>query len=401
MGIFADISAFTADQRKKRNDEIDQFFPILKKWKGIEKNLSPEEKSVEKSFFLNTFALAVVLFMVSSITPHLQREDVDFWPKGDEDVYYATDYLTAEVGFFGKSSIPTVGDIERETMADVISYEVQPGESLSLIAGKFGISVKTITENNDIPNSNQLKTGSKIVILPVDGVLYSVKSGDTLSGVSQKFDVDQEKIRVQNAMQKDSPLVKGKSIIIPGGKKIKVPVYIPPVITKKPNNTSGGTKDTPPKKTSSSADSIYEKPPSYTPPVVAAGKSVWPVRGRGQITQYYRRGHYAVDIWGPNYPDILAMRAGTVTRASGGCASRQRGCNSGYGNVIEITHSGGLKTLYAHNTKFYVKQGQTVTAGQPIAKMGNTGTVYGRTGVHIHFEVRKNGKRVNPLIYIK
>lgn len=399
MGIFADISAFTADQRKKRNDEIDQFFPILAKWKNIEKDLSPEEKSVEKSFFLNSFALGILLFIVASVIPHLQREDVDFWPKGETEAYYSTDYLTAEVGFFGKSSIPTVGDIERENMSDVLSYEVQPGESLFLIASKFGISVKTLKENNSIENENQLKTGKKLKILPVDGILYTVKSGDTLSGVSKKFDIDQEKIRLQNGMKEGALLVKGKAIIIPGGKKIKVPAYTPPkIVATTPKNS--GTKYTAPKKTSSSA-SVYVKPPQYTPPKVAAGKNVWPVRGRGQITQYYRRGHYAVDIWGPNYPDILAMRAGTVTRASGGCASRQRGCNSGYGNVIEITHSGGLKTLYAHNTKFYVRQGQKVTAGQPIAKMGNTGTVYGRTGVHTHFEVRKNGKRVNPLIYIK
>ena len=397
MGIFEDISAFTADQRKKRNDNIDHIFSVLKKWKNIEKELSPEEKLVEKSFFLSTFVFVIILFLVASIVPHLQREDVDFWPKGDEETYYSTDYLTAEVGFFGKSSVPTVGDINRENMADVISYEVASGESLFLIAQKFGITVKTLLENNKISNQNQLKTGMKLVILPVDGVLYTVKSGDTLSGVAQKFDIDQEKIRTQNAMKENSPLVKGKSIIIPGGKKLKIPEYVPPkVVAKKP--VSSVKK---PVSSQSSNSSVYVKPPKYTPPKVAAGKNVWPVRGRGQITQYFHRGHYAIDIWGPNRPDVLAMRSGTVIRASGGCHSRQRGCNSGYGNVLEIDHGGGLITLYAHNTSFYVKKGQKVVAGQAIAKMGNTGTVWGRTGVHTHFEVRKNGKRVNPLLYIK
>jgi len=397
MGIFADISAFTADQRKKRNDDIDRFFPILKKWKNIEKELSPDEKEVEKVFFMNTFIFGLILFLVASISPHLSGEDSDFWPKGGDNIYYTSDYLTAEVGFFGKSSIPTIGDIERSDMSDVITYEVQPGESTFLIAKKFGISVKTLLENNDIPNQNNLKTGKILKILPVDGVLYTVKSGDTLSGVSKKFNIDQEKIRKQNGMKEDSFLVRGKSIIIPGGKKIKIPEYIPPkVVVKAPVSKSSSGK-----KTVSKSSTVYVKPPKYTPPKVASGKNVWPVRGRGQITQYYHRGHYAVDIWGPNRPDILAMRDGIVTRAAGGCASRQRGCNGGYGNVIEITHSGGLKTLYAHNTSFYVRRGQKVKAGQAIAKMGNTGTVYGRTGIHTHFEVRKNGKRVNPLIYIK
>ncbi len=303
----------------------------------------------------------------------------------------------------GVPSIPTVGDISRDAMSDVISYEVQSGDSLSLISKKFGITINTILENNTISNENQLSTGMKLKILPVDGVLYLVKSGDTLSEVSQKFDIDQNKIQLQNGMKESSSLVKGKSIIIPGGKKLAVEKYVPPLIVVSPSvpkktPTTQVAKKTPPKTTVSN---IYVAPPKYTPPKIKKGVDVWPVKGRGQITQYYRRGHYAVDIWGPNLPDILAMRNGVVTRASGGCKSRQRGCNSGYGNVIEITHPGGLKTLYAHNTKFYVRKGDQVVAGQPIAKMGNTGTVYGATGVHIHFEVRKNGRRVNPLLYIK
>ena len=77
------------------------------------------------------------------------------------------------------------------------------------------------------------------------------------------------------------------------------------------------------------------------------------------------------------------------------------GWNGGYGNVIEIDHGNGLVTLYAHNKDLYVKVGNNVSRGQHIASMGNTGLVYGKTGIHVHFEVRLNGVKKNPLLYLE
>lgn len=390
MGLFGDLSAFGQAQKKRRHEDLEAMIPHLKTWKRIEGTLSPQEKKTENAFLFFSFFWGTLLFLMFSTFPYLQRENYDFWPRGQIENFSSGDFLMAEDGFFGKSSIPIVGEIQRDQLSEVLNYEVQAGESLSLISSKFGIRVRTLLDNNDIPNQNALKTGMILKILPVDGVLYTVGSGDTLSGVSKKFDIDAESIKKQNGIDEKGTLISGKSIIIPGGKKI-VPVYVPP---KKPVAT---IKKTP----VVSSTPTYSKPPKTSIPKTPAGKSVWPVRGRGQVTQGFHYGHYAIDIWGPNKPDILAMKAGTVIRASGGCKSRQRGCNSGYGNVIVIDHGDGLKTLYAHNTTFYVKVGQKVVAGQAISKMGNTGTVYGRTGIHVHFEVRKNGKRVNPLSYIR
>ena len=70
------------------------------------------------------------------------------------------------------------------------------------------------------------------------------------------------------------------------------------------------------------------------------------------------------------------------------------------GTVIEIDHGDGVVTLYGHNEVLYVKKGDTVTRGQEISKMGNTGRVYGATGIHVHFEVRVNGVKKNPLLYL-
>ena len=64
-------------------------------------------------------------------------------------------------------------------------------------------------------------------------------------------------------------------------------------------------------------------------------------------------------------------------------------------------HGNGLVTLYAHNKEHYVRDGAVVQRGQMIAGMGNTGRVYGKTGIHVHFEVRLNGVKKNPLLYLE
>ena len=70
------------------------------------------------------------------------------------------------------------------------------------------------------------------------------------------------------------------------------------------------------------------------------------------------------------------------------------GYKNGYGNVVEIEHFDNKKTLYAHNNSIVVKVGDVVKKGQIISKVGSTGN---STGNHVHFELRINNKRINPL----
>lgn len=74
------------------------------------------------------------------------------------------------------------------------------------------------------------------------------------------------------------------------------------------------------------------------------------------------------------------------------------GWNAGYGRMVIISHGYGLSTLYAHNSKLLVKQGDKVKKGQAISNAGNTGR---STGTHLHYEVKLNGKNVNPSAYLK
>lgn len=94
--------------------------------------------------------------------------------------------------------------------------------------------------------------------------------------------------------------------------------------------------------------------------------------------------------------DIDANAGDPVTAAAEGVVSFS-GWRSGYGNVVEIDHGNGYKTLYAHNQANLVKAGDVVRSGQHIAKVGSTGR---STGSHLHFEVTLNGRQVNPRNYL-
>lgn len=94
--------------------------------------------------------------------------------------------------------------------------------------------------------------------------------------------------------------------------------------------------------------------------------------------------------------DIDANTGDPVTAAAEGVVSYS-GVRSGYGNVVEIDHGNGYKTLYAHNSANLVRSGDIVRAGQQIAKVGSTGR---STGSHLHFEVKLEGRQVNPRQYL-
>ena len=123
-----------------------------------------------------------------------------------------------------------------------------------------------------------------------------------------------------------------------------------------------------------------------------------PVNG-GWISSYYgyrtdplngkRAFHEGIDFAGKPNSDVVAVAAGVVTSA---------GYRYGYGRMVEINHGNGFVTRYAHNNKNLVKVGERVEKRQRIALMGSTGR---STGPHVHFEVVRRGKPVNPIKYVR
>jgi murein DD-endopeptidase MepM/ murein hydrolase activator NlpD len=98
--------------------------------------------------------------------------------------------------------------------------------------------------------------------------------------------------------------------------------------------------------------------------------------------------HEGVDIAGRDDSDIIAVAAGVVTWS---------GPRDGYGNLIELSHGGNYSTRYGHAKKLLANVGDVVEKGQSIAIMGSTGR---STGPHVHYEVLRNGKPVDPSVYI-
>jgi murein DD-endopeptidase MepM/ murein hydrolase activator NlpD len=127
-------------------------------------------------------------------------------------------------------------------------------------------------------------------------------------------------------------------------------------------------------------------------PSRGTGNLAWPTVG-GYISseqgQRWGRFHKGIDIARPSNRTIKAADNGKVVSA---------GYDGGYGNKIVIDHQNGLRTVYAHLDSIGVSVGQTVSQGSAIGVMGSTGN---STGVHLHFEVYKNGALQNPSNYLK
>jgi murein DD-endopeptidase MepM/ murein hydrolase activator NlpD len=124
----------------------------------------------------------------------------------------------------------------------------------------------------------------------------------------------------------------------------------------------------------------------------------WPLASGGVVTSKFglrrhpitgrRSMHKGIDIAGKHGADIVAMADGLVIFS---------GRKSGYGKIVEIRHANGLETRYAHNSRNLVVEGELVTKGQIIAKLGSTGR---STGPHVHFEVRRDGEAIDPIRYL-
>lgn len=241
--------------------------------------------------------------------------------------------------------------------SNILTYEIEAGDTLKSIAADFGVSVETLVGANGISLGTKLQPGDKLAILPVDGVKHIVKKGDTIESIASKYKADISRILAFNDLPDNALIKPGDTLVIPGGEHVPIsPEYAPKVILP--------TQDLPDL-------GGYFSSPSAT----------------GRLTQGLHK-YNAVDIGGRDFCNtpIRAAAAGVVIIAD------TQGWNGGYGKYIKIAHDNGTITLYAHSSQLLVIPGEIVTKGQTIALVGSTGN---STGCHIHFEVR--GAR-NPLV---
>ncbi|MFH1284925.1 MAG: M23 family metallopeptidase [Candidatus Peregrinibacteria bacterium] len=327
----------------------------------------------QKRLVFHAIILSAAAIFVSSFTPGGSFVAAS--------MTYSTDYISSyalpgdvlvsdEDGYLVKVN-PQTNVSNRIGMTDYAVHTIESGETLSLIAQRYGIGVETVMWENNIGNANSIRTGQKLLIPPVDGISYTVSSGDTLDKIAKKYNISADSIIAQNGLDSDS-VYKGQNLFLPGTKPL-FPVNI-------------ASSDT--RAYSATRSVNYANVSSSTAAPTIGKIFIFPTKGK--ITQGYHAGHYAIDIADRSKPPVWAASGGTVSKASTGT------WGGGYGNHVIIDHGNGLQTLYAHLDSVNVAVGQYVNQGDVIGIMGNTGRVYGVTGIHLHWEVIQDGVKQYP-----
>lgn len=316
---------------------------------------------------------AVLMFAMSSITSvsGFSNTARDYASSYIGTYTLPGDVLIADNDGYLLKINPQTGSSSRIGLTDYAVHTVESGETLSAISVRYGLKAETIMWENNISNVNSIKSGQKLLIPPVDGISYTAMKGDTLEKISKKYNIVGDAIVAQNALN-STTISEGQSLFLPNARPIGGAKTT--VVAAKNVGTAG--KQAVGNLTGSDSVPVGAKP------------FIYPTSGK--ITNGFKRGHYAIDIADRSKPAVWAAGSGTVIKASSGT------WGGGYGNHIIIDHGDGLQTLYAHLDHLTVANGDTVSSGQVIGQMGNTGRVYGATGIHLHWEVIKNGVKQYP-----
>ncbi|MFC1503930.1 peptidoglycan DD-metalloendopeptidase family protein [Spirochaetota bacterium] len=237
----------------------------------------------------------------------------------------------------------------------VLEYKVKPGECLWGIQDKTGIRIDTIVSfnklNAKLKSVHMIKAGQSLKIPNKDGILYEIRSNDTANTISKSYSVDKQTIMSFNKI-KESEIIGGKHIFIPGA-----------------------------------MFSVLERAKKLNTEFWKPLKQIYITQGFGfRIHPITKKAdeHQGIDMRAYVGTKVYASKPGRITFA---------GIKYGYGKVVIIQHKNGYSTRYAHLSRYYVRKGEKVTLQQPIGEVGSTGMA---TGSHLHFEVRRYGKPIDP-----
>ena len=260
------------------------------------------------------------------------------------------------------------------------TYKVQQGDVLGSIATKHNLKlIELLDLNHGVTENTVLKIGQELNVTALKPII-------NIEVISEKL--AQEDINFQKIVKEDNTILKGETKVTQKG--------------------ANGTKETVYRLVNVNGQRTVQQVVTETvktepvDEIVVKGTKVIPSRGSGMFSWPTNGGyvsstmgsrwgsyHRGIDIARPSNYTIKAADNGTVTFV---------GRDGSYGNKIIINHNNGYQTVYAHLSSFNVNVGQVVQTGSSIGVMGSTGR---STGVHLHFEVLKNGAHVNPLSYLK
>jgi murein DD-endopeptidase MepM/ murein hydrolase activator NlpD len=270
--------------------------------------------------------------------------------------------------------------IPHRPRARVITYTVQPGDTIFGVAAQFGLTPTTIVWSNreaikDVPWL--IRAGTELLILPTDGVYHTVQSGETIANIASAYGIDPAGLYNEwNDLDRGKEPREGQRLVVPGGKGEELTWQLPRRYPGRgPDSVVNGI-----------CNGIV---------VTGAGGQGWFTypTGSSQVSGWYfhdprNRGHVGIDYRCEQGEPIYAADNGVVTVA---------GWNGTYGIMVEVNHGAGFSTRYGHLSRTIVECGQTVYQGDLIGYCGTTGW---SSGAHLHFEIRHYGVPLDPQIYL-
>jgi len=253
----------------------------------------------------------------------------------------------------------------------VTVHTVRPGEDTTALLRRYGVTRGTLESLNPELDFGALKPGSRVKVLSRSGVFQRLRPGLTLSDVADAYRVERDALLRENDINNPKRLRAGTEIFIPDGTPLS------PTVKQRLDRRQRARGAKIPK-------SFLVRPLQGEGRLVMSDEYGW----RNDPLTGLRQRHAGVDLVAPWGTPILAARDGRVKFA---------GWKGGYGKLVILEHSGGYETWYGHCTEFLVREGDQVTAGTPIARLGATGAV---TAPHLHFELRQGGNTRNPAKYL-
>lgn len=298
-------------------------------------------------------------------------------------------------GLFPKQSVTDGAALKGQLTSQSVvkqTYTVQAGDTLSTIAAKHDMTTSGLRQlNPNYAKTDMVRIGDVLTIRRPQSflqvkVIKTISYTETIDYKTQYVNNDRKPVTysvVKTKGQEGSQVVTAEVTYVDGvesGRKI-----IATTVTKQPVTkvVERGTK-----KVVSSGGTLVQQGDG-----ISHGNMLWPVPICHNMSRGYFAGHYAIDI--ANGP--VTVRNKPCVAADGGKVV-YAGWYYGYGNYVKIQHANGLQTTYAHLNSISVVKGQQVSRGQQVGLVGNTGN---SSGPHLHFEVIRNGVRVNPLHYVK
>ena len=307
----------------------------------------------------------------------------------DEKIEFVKD-VECRDGIYPTSSVIEPGEMEyivTEEQSQQRVYTTVAGDSPILIAQKNGVPYSQLKALN--PNiEKELFVGQELIV---------EKAVPMLEVEVVKTVVEEEDINFKIKQIQDTSQYQGYVKVTQPGKKGKQEVtyevtYVDGIETNRTVLDTEVIEEPVTEKVIVGGKRPLQEIPSGSGAHSTSDHFIWPVKG-GRVSclfgnaGYY--GHTGLDIAAPYGTPVMAAASGTVVRV--------RYDTWAYGYHIIIDHGGNVQTLYAHNSQLFVKVGDWVEQGQTIAAIGRTGNA---TGNHCHFEVRINGKYMDPANYI-